>query len=321
VSTSSPALVAAAEQIGAATLEFLRVPTANPVNFHEAMSPSGPVERLEIDALLALPVGDGPHPIVVVVPGSAGVSANHVMHAATFVGEGWGVCLLDPFGARAVVSTVANQAQYSFAASTYDVVAALQVLATESRVDRERISAQGHSRGGSAVLAAAVRTFADRVVGDLSFAGVYAAYPWCGQQFQTPRVGRTEVRAIIGTRDEWCSVMAVQAQIQAMQLTGATASLRVVPDAHHSFDRHEDVHLLAEARVSPNAPIEYVADDGSMIDPLTGVPDPARTDVHQFRGAVTAGFGQLGASLGSVGDQPALFAADMLAFHRHVFGQ
>ena len=321
VSTSSPALVAAAEHIDAATSEFLRIPTANPVNFHEAMSPAGPAERLEIDALLALPAGDGPHPTVVVVPGSAGVSANHVMHAATFVREGWAVCLVDPFGARAVVSTVANQAQYSFAASTYDVVAVLQVLAADPRVDRDRISAQGHSRGGSAVLAAAVRTFVDRVVGDLSFAGVYAAYPWCGQQFRTPRIGRTEVRAIIGTRDEWCSVMAVQAQIQAMQLAGATASLRVVPDAHHSFDRHEDVHRVDEARVSPSAPIEFLADDGSMIDPATGVPDPARTDVHQFRDAVTAGFGQRGASLGSTGDQPSLFEADMLHFHRTVFGQ
>ncbi len=321
VSTSSPALVAAAEQIDAAVVEFVRVPTANPVNFHEAMSPAGPSERLDIDALLAFPAGDGPHPTIVVVPGSAGVSANHVMHSATFVQQGWGVCLLDPFGARAVQSTVANQAQYSFAASAYDVVAALRLLTADQRVDPQRIAAQGHSRGGAAVIIATMRPFVDAVVGDTGFAGVYAAYPWCGQQFQHPKAGTTTVRAIIGDRDEWCSVMAVQAQIHAIQVSGGAASMRLVRGAHHSFDRHEDVHRLDEARVSPNAPIEFLADDGSMIDPATGVPDLARTDVDQFRDAVTTGFGQRGASLGSTGDQPSVFEADMLHFHRTVFEQ
>ena len=60
--------------------------------------------------------------------------------------------------------------------------------------------------------------FADPDRRDLAFAGVYAAYPWCGQQFQTPRIGHTEVRAIIGTRDEWCSVMAAQAMSPALRV-------------------------------------------------------------------------------------------------------
>jgi dienelactone hydrolase len=313
-------LALTADEIGAVATEHVQIATANPVNFHEAMSPGGPVARLEIDGLLAIPAGDAPHPAVIIVPGSAGVSANHVMHARTLVGEGFAVCLLDPFGARSVHSTVANQAQFSFAASAHDVLAALVVLAADPRFDRRRISAQGHSRGGAAVIAAAMRPFADAVVGGLAFAGVYAAYPWCGQQFLRPDVGPTVVRAIIGDQDEWCSVMAVQAQIHAIGVGGGDASIRVVPGAHHSFDRFEEVHDLPEARVSPHAPIEYLADDGSMIDPSTGAADPGRTDVDQFRAAVATGFGRRGARLGSYGDQPQLFRADMLTFHRRVLG-
>jgi dienelactone hydrolase len=314
------ALDLAVAELPAATTEMLRIPTANAVNFHEAMSPDGPAKRLDIDALLALPATDGPHATVVIVPGSAGVSANHVMHAATLVGEGYAVCLVDPFGARAVESTVANQTQYSFASSAYDVTATLAVLAADPRIDPARISAQGHSRGGAAVMIAAMRRFAQPSVGDLAFAGVLGAYPWCGQQFLHPDVGGTAVRAIIGDQDDWCSVMAVQAQIQAIALTGGDATMRVVPGAHHSFDRHQDVLTIPEARVSPNAPIEFLADDGSMIDPTTGVADPARTDMHQFRDAMKAGFGQQGATMGSKGDQPAVFVAEMLAFHRRVLG-
>lgn len=311
-------LVAAAESLHAPLVELRSIGTANPLNFHDAIQARGGIARLDIDALVAFPDGSGPHPTVMVVPGSAGVSPNHVMHAATLLAEGFGVCVLDPFTARSVSSTVANQTQYSFAASAVDVLFALAALADDPRVDSARIAAQGHSRGGAAVMIAAMRQLADPIVGDHHLAGVYAAYPWCGQQFGRPDVGKTVVRAIIGDQDEWCSVMAVQAQIQAIVLTGGAASLRVVSGAHHSFDRHEDIHEIAEARVSPNAPIEYLADDGAMFDPTSGVPDPERTDLHQFRDAMTAGFGRRGARLGATGDQPSVFVDDMLAFHRSV---
>ena len=306
------------DRLDGLVVEHLRVPTADPRNVHEAMSAEGPSERRDIDALFVAPDASSSQPTVLIVPGSAGVSPNHVSHARTLVQDGFAVCLLDPFTARSVVSTVANQAQYSFAASAYDVLATLALLVEHPLVDPERVSAQGHSRGGAAVLMAAMRPLADAVVGASALAGVYSAYPWCGQQFLRPDVGHTVVRAIVGERDEWCSVMAVQAQIQAITLCGGGASLRIVPGAHHSFDRLEDVHELAEARVSPNAPIEYLADDGSMIDPTTGSPDPGRTDIDQFRAAVAAGFGQRGARLGGQGDQPALFRSDMLEFHRRV---
>lgn len=299
--------------------EVVEIPTADPVNFHQVIAGGGrSPAAIAIDGVLALPAGPGPHPVVMIVPGSAGISPNHSMHAETLQAEGYGVCVIDPFGARSVTSTVANQAQYSFAASAYDVVATLRVLAADPRVDANRISAQGHSRGGAAVMIAAMRRFADAVVGDLALAGAYAAYPWCGQQFLRPAVGRTRIRAIIGDRDEWCSVMAVQAQIHSIRLEGGEASLRIVRGAHHSFDRYEEVHELIEARVSPNAPIEYLADDGAMVDPFTGTPDPARTDVDQFRDAVEGGFGRRGACLGSTPGQPELFRADMLAFHAAV---
>lgn len=314
------ALDQAADDLRGLRPELVSIDTANPVNFHDAMHHRGGSARLQIEALLAFPDGDGPHATVIVVPGSAGVSPNHVAHTATLVEAGFGVCLVDPFGARAVTSTVANQAQYSFAASAVDVVAALAHMARHPLVDPARISAQGHSRGGAAVMMAAMRPFVEAVAGGVALRGAYAAYPWCGQQFLRPDVGDTVVRAIIGDQDEWCSVMAVQAQIQAIALSGGEASLRVVRGAHHSFDRYEPVHRIDEARVSPNAPIEYLAGDGSMLDPTTGEPDPSRVDIDQFRDAVHAGFGQRGASLGSVDGQPELFVDDMLRFHRAVLG-
>lgn len=300
------------------SVEPVVIPSANPVNFHEAMSAAGPTDSIDIDGAMVVPRHDGPLPAVIIVPGSAGVSPNHLRHAVTLADAGWVACVIDPFTSRSVTSTVANQAQYSFAASAYDVLATLRVLVADPRIDPRRVSAQGHSRGGAAAIMAAMRPFADAVVGDLSFAGVYAAYPWCSQQFLRPSVGRTVVRAIIGERDEWCSVMAVQSQVHAITLAGGEATVRVVAGAHHSFDRYEDVYMVSEARVSPNAPVEYMTGDGSMIDPVTGVADHRRTDIHQFRHAVDAGFGQKGARMGGGPGLPELFDEDMMAFHRRV---
>ena len=299
----------------------VEIPSANPVNYHQAIDDPGGCEPLLADGKLFLPRADGPLPVVMVVPGSLGVGESHLSHAATLLEAGYAAFVLDPFGPRCVVSTVANQTHYSFAASAFDVLATLRVLADHDTIDADRISAQGHSRGGSAVLTAAVRSFADPIVGNrLALAGVYAVYPWCGHQFAHPDVGPTRVRAIVGDQDDWLSVQQVQSQVQAINLTSGEASIRVVGGASHSFDRSEELHEIPEASVAPGAPTTYIDDAGSMIDSLTGGPDASITDRDMFMAAIDAGKGRLGAHIGSIGAQPEIFRQDMLAFHASVLG-
>ena len=299
----------------------VEISSANPVNYHQAINDPGGCEPLLADGKLFLPRADRPLPVVMVVPGSLGVGESHLGHAGTLLEAGYAAFVLDPFGPRSVVSTVANQTHYSFAASAFDVLATLRVLAAHDAIDADRISAQGHSRGGSAVLTAAVRSFADPIVGNgLALAGVYAVYPWCGHQFAHPDVGPTRVRAIVGDQDDWLSVQQVQSQVQAINLTGGEASIRVVGGASHSFDRSEELHEIPEASVAPGAPTTYIDDAGSMIDSLTGGPDASITDRDMFMAAIDAGKGRLGAHIGSIGAQPEIFRQDMLAFHASVLG-
>ncbi len=301
--------------------ENIDVPTANPRNYYQAIADLPGCERVTIDGKLFLPTDEQKQPVVIVVPGSLGVGLNHRAHAETLIGAGYGVLLLDPFGAREVQSTVANQTPYSFAASAVDVLAALRVLQDHPLVDSDRISAQGHSRGGSAVLTAASRCFADPIVGsETALAGVYAVYPWCGHQFVDASVGPTAVRAILAEADEWCSVQQSQAHLWAIARTGAEATLSIVPGAAHSFDRLEPVHELSDAVVAPHAPTIYLDDDGAMIDPHSNEADPELIDLHVFVAAAKAGFARTGASIGGVGDQPDVFRSDMLAFHMKTLG-
>ena len=293
--------------------EVLRIPTANPTGFHQAISEPETMPPAHIFGNLFLPEGEGPWPTVIVVPGSLGVAPSHVAKAVYLTEANIAACVIDPFGARGVTSTVANQAQYSFAASAWDVLATTDLLAARPEIDKARIGAQGHSRGGSAILSAACMA---RLVKDGSqpLVGVYAAYPWSGQQFKRPDVGRAIVRSVIGDRDEWCLPQQVQGHMQAIRLCGGEASCRIFPDTHHSFDRDTPIELIADASVAPNAPTTYIAENGALIDPWTGQADPNVSERDLMIRMFQAGYGRRGAHIGSEGDQAKHFHEDMMTF-------
>jgi dienelactone hydrolase len=298
------------------------IPSANPVNYHQMVSAPPSMPRITVDGLLFEPPNKtGKVPLVIVVPGSLSVAPTHLAHAETFTNMGYASFVLDPFGARGVTSTVANQMQFSFAASAYDVMAAVRELAGHDGIDARRIGLQGHSRGGTAVLAAVMRRLNAAVFGrTIAVRAVLAAYPWCGHQPLDPDVGATEIRVLIGERDDWVSPQQAQGMVQAIRLRGGAASIRLFAGAGHSFDRNEPLQYFADAAISPHAPIAYLADDGAFIHPTSGSADPALTDRDIALYGLKAGFGGKGATIGSRDDQPQLFRDDMIAFFARTLG-
>lgn len=295
-----------------------QVETGNPTHFYQAISAPGDIEPATIYAQTFLPKAADSPGAVIVVPGSMGVADSHLHKAELLTDAGIAACVLDPFGARGVSSTVANQAQYSFAASAWDLLATAEQLAASGDLASAKIGAQGHSRGGSAVLAAAVMLRLTSFSQPL--AGVYAAYPWCGMQFLNPLVGSAKVRSIIGDRDEWCLPQQVQGSMHAMQLTGADASWRLVPGAHHSFDRATGLELIEDASVAPGAPTIYIQDDGACIHPTTGKADPQADERSLMMYGIKAGYGRQGARIGTQENYASLFHEDMMAFWTRVLG-
>lgn len=297
---------------------IVEIPSASPSGYFQVLNAADAMPRVTIDGKLFLPKDAKPGakvPLVMIVPGSLGVAPSHVGHAETLNAEGFATFVLDPFGARGVTSTVANQTQYSWAASAYDVLAAWKTLAAMPEIDAERIGAQGHSRGGGAILTAATRVFADAVVGKgKGLAAILPAYPWSGHQFLDPSVGRTRVHVLMGDRDEWCSPMQVQGHMQVIRLSGGSASMRLFGGAHHSFDRGTPIVDIPDASVSPAAPTSYIDAAGAFVHPLTGEADARLTDRDMAVYGIKAGYGKKGAKLGSQQGDAERFRADMIAF-------
>ena len=294
---------------------LLTIETANPKNFHEAISKTSQMPRLNMIGKLFLPEGEGPFPVVIIVPGSLGLQPAHLEKADFLTNSGIAACPIDPFHARAVVTTVSNQVQYSFAASAWDVLATVKHLASLPEIDSTRIGAQGHSRGGSAVFTAACTHFSNAIDAP-KLRGVYAAYPWSGQQFMNPSVGATRIRAVIGDQDDWCLPQQVQAHVHAMRIDGGDSTMRMFGGAHHSFERTTPVEYYEDAVVSPSAPTVYIADDGSLIHPLEEHPNPELCDLDVFLYAAKAGYAKRGAHIAGGEEHSASFYADMLDFWR-----
>ena len=289
----------------------IRIATRNPLNFFQAISEPQSVKTVEIWAQLFQPSSEKTA-LVIVVPGSLGLSESHVLKARLLTDAGIAVCLIDPFGERGVRSTVSNQAQYSFAASAIDILCAVEFLGTIDGIDPDRIGIQGHSRGGSAaLLAASMQKFTEYTK---PIAGVYAAYPWCGLQFADPRVGKTKIRSIIGDQDEWCSVQQVQGLTQALKLAGAESSIKIVAGAHHEFDRSSPVEWVSDASVARGAPTIYIKENGLYMHPLFGESGRETNERELMLYGIKAGYGNLGARIGTSGGLAAIFHQDMMKF-------
>lgn len=301
--------------------EAIEFESAGPANFHDILS-GADVPKITIDGKLFLPPDhDGsPLPCVIVVPGSVGVAESHLMHTETLCGTGYAAFIVDPFGARSVAVTYDDQTQFSFAASAYDVLAAVKTMAARPEVDASRIGVQGHSRGGAAVVQAAMKAMQGAVFGKgEEIKAVYGVYPWAGQQFLNPDIGDVAMRIVIGEQDEWCSPQQAQGYAQAIRLASASGSggevtFKMYAGAHHSYDRRQGMEDFPTATVAPQAPTIYIDDRGSFIDPITGEAAPDGTDHDFMVYAAKAGFLVTGASLGSSGTLADQFREDMLGF-------
>ena len=303
----------AAQNAGIAEKE-IPFPSANPAGYEEILA-RAPVRAVQLSGRLYLPGGSAAHPVVVITPGSGGVSPSMVRHAQALAGAGTAVFLIDPFTGRGVKSTVADQSQFSFAASTYDVLAAAKQLATFPEVDAARIGAMGYSRGGTAVLQAAISPLAQTILGEgRTLKAIAAGWPWCGYQFATPATAPTSVRFLVAEMDDWVSPVQCQGYAAAMASTNPNVSIRLFKDALHGFGYGGPIREIPNAVKALNAPIVYFNRTGAVIDWYTGDSLPGIGE--RYLSTQGKAFFGRGVHTGSAEGQADAYVADVIAFFK-----
>jgi dienelactone hydrolase len=295
--------------------QHISIASANPRHYQDIMAQRSE-STVDLDATLYLPQASKPGPAVIIIPGSGGVNVWMLHHAQALVQAGMAVLVVDPFTARGVVNTIAVQQQFSFAASTFDVFAAVRFLRQHNAVDAQRIGAMGYSRGGTAVLQAAMEQLnRHALAGQATPNAVLAAWPWCGYQFSQPSTGSARVRMLAADQDNWASALQTQAYFQAIQARNPSASFRLFKDARHGFGYGNPQTDLPDAMVALNAPILYFDPQGALLDPWSGAPVPDADD-HDIR-QLFMPFISRGVTIGSHGTQMADFMADAVNFFSH----
>ena len=202
---------------------------------------------------LVTPPGTGPFPTVLLVHGCGGLHGergpNPIMdeYARSAVEAGWAAAILDSYAprgweapwARRRVCTGMLLQGYRRAA---DVLAGLDLLEADPRIDHRRLRIASWSHGGWAV--GDLVTLPDP--GDGSFArtmadveAVYFTYPWCGFPSQGGRrdwTWRGGVRVVFAEHDTVQDAAGCQPMLDRARQAGSTVETVMVPGVTHAFD-------------------------------------------------------------------------------------
>ncbi len=256
-------------------------------------------------------------PAIILVPGSGGLAPHHLQQADALTKAGFAVLLIDPFGGRGIGGTVSDQGRLSWPASTYDVGAAFRYLITRGDVDHDAIGAIGSSRGGTAVMMAAMVPISRALLGPTHrLRAIVAGYPWCGVQFRDARLtSGTALLAMSGDHDDWVSLQQCQGAIQALANRGENARLMIFPNALHAFDRTGvPPTKIPGAPTSTTYPTVFMNDAGQYFDLRRDVIDANLKSTDFTRAAVEGGFVHTGVTVGTQGDQSEQFIDEMTRF-------
>lgn len=227
-----------------------------------AAQPGTAGPQLPIEVLR--PDGPGPFPAVVWLHSCAGLvrGANHVRDwTRRLVGMGYVVALPDSFSARGHPSGVCGYGmRVPPDVRAQDAYATVRHLESLPYVVADRIGVIGYSHGGWTVLAAMDQQTAAQAKpaaqAQHGFAAAIAFYPDCTTGGWI-RVYRTTAPLLIlaGNLDDWTPSAPCQLLADRTQRQGQPVSIKIYPEAHHSFDGYAPVRHVPEARQGRGATI------------------------------------------------------------------
>ena len=237
-------------------------------------------ETVNIVGHLFLPPGSDKVPAVVLVHGSGGIyNAELDYWPKQFNAAGIAVFTLDMFGPRGVQSTAEDQSQVPFTADVADAFAALRLLATHPRIDRQRIALMGFSRGGTATLRAAVEKIiaTQKLPDGLRYAAFIPTYAGgCAGIFRLvvkPGVfSKAPMLFIHGDADDYTPIGPCQDYADKIGKAGTPVEFVVIEGAQHKFDADDlkRYYVRGATRTKADCPLEIDIDTLYAYDRTSG---------------------------------------------------
>lgn len=186
-------------------------------------------------------------PAVIIVHGSGGNNSGHENWARAFNRMGVATFVMDSFSGRGLTQVSTDQDRLGRFNMALDAFRAQEMLAAHPRIDPERIALIGGSRGGTAVLYAAMRRFQKMWAPSFKAAAHFPLYASCYQQIDEDQdvVGR--IHGFSGEADNYVDYRVCAAYFKRMKEAGKNADLDTFPGVHHSYD-----NVLSKAEPTPS---------------------------------------------------------------------
>ncbi len=219
--------------------EVVTFSSANPFSFYHVITDIENLDPQKVSGVLRFPEGSGsgPVPLVMGVAGSKGWSEHHLAYMEMYREMGLATFELQSFKSRDVTSTVGEQISVTHAMMILDAYRALEILASDPRIDADNIAITGWSLGGGVTLFSAWEPLKRAITDNVSFAAHLSFYPPCFVQPQVLDFSGAPIHILIGELDNWTPAASCEELVAEMQTAGVNAELTVYPDSHHSFDR------------------------------------------------------------------------------------
>ena len=226
--------------------EIITIDSFNPVIAAHILNKSYLKAPVKIDGALFMPINSANSPVVMFIMSSAGPSGFTRWVKAEFWGKvvkllnknGIGVLFVDSFTGRGVSSTYADQSKLSFDGMVIDALMAFKYLASDSRVDPDKIAITGHSRGGFTSIAATDRRYTDAVLGEGKHfaASIPMAAPCDAMLFENPKPSKhTKYLIFHGLADDYTPAKFCIEYGKKMEAAGANVKYELREDWYHGF--------------------------------------------------------------------------------------
>lgn len=220
---------------------LIRFRSVTPASRYQLAHRSYPPAATVVWGTLSLPRhGRAPYPAMVIAHGSAGIQDKDTQRWVPLLNQmGIATFQVDSFQPRNIRRSDEDQAQLDQSANDADALSALKLLASDPRLDPQRIGVMGFSRGGIVALETALNPFRLGIIdGELRFAAHIAFYPGCGLRYwrtPSPLTGAPIMMAL-AEKDDYVPARACIAYADVMKQAGQDVELHVYADAYHDFD-------------------------------------------------------------------------------------
>ena len=222
-------------------------------------------------------------PAVVLLHGCGGaydskgrLGQRFVDYAAMLNAEGWHALVLDsltPRGEKEVCTQRTGTRHITQAQRRLDALGALQWLATQPGVDRQRLALLGWSNGGSTVLAATNRLHSAVARAVLMPRAAVAFYPGCEAELARRYASTAPTLLLVGESDDWTPAQPCR---ELAALAGSGLTLVAYAGAYHGFDS------TAPLRVRRDVPNGVRPGHGVTVGGDTAAREASRREMLEF---------------------------------------